>query len=300
MHPPKIAPKCRFPGDKNLMCNFNSGNGLSDPKSVSQDMKLILKVFEINKIWVKPFFFRPPSSLQPRNSFLVRTVSFFGGFFKERYQIAQEDPLLQTRHVPTCNVSETSPLYSPPLLLNRVQKRWHHKKTFFFFFFFFCISAFWITCFGGAWWNTSTAQIWFESVYGGPRYGQCKLAWFQTVTNQANFTPISTGLIRYSCGHILGHHEPIHDKFGVWGFFIMFYWNMVMKMLKCKNKKTKQNKTKQNKQTNKQKRKKIWWRHTSVRDFQFTHTTLRIIGKVGLLSAHLPWSEALERGEADE
>ena len=34
--------------------------------------------------------------------------------------------------------------------------------------------------------------------------------------------------------HILGHHEPIHVKFGVWGFFIIFYWNIVMKMLKCK------------------------------------------------------------------
>ena len=30
------------------------------------------------------------------------------------------------------------------------------------------------------------------------------------------------------------HHEPIHIKFGVWGFFIMFYWILVMKMLKCK------------------------------------------------------------------
>ena len=44
-------------------------------------------------------------------------------------------------------------------------------------------------------------------------------------------------LIRYSCGHISGHHEPIHVKLGVWGFFIMFYWNMVMKMLKCKKRK---------------------------------------------------------------
>ena len=43
------------------------------------------------------------------------------------------------------------------------------------------------------------------------------------------------GLIRYSCGHISGLHEPIHVKFGVWGFFIMFYRNIVMKMLKCKN-----------------------------------------------------------------
>ena len=42
------------------------------------------------------------------------------------------------------------------------------------------------------------------------------------------------GLIRYSCSHISGHHEPIHVKLGVWGFFIMFYWNIVMKMLKCK------------------------------------------------------------------
>ena len=50
-------------------------------------------------------------------------------------------------------------------------------------------------------------------------------------------TLISMGLIRYSCGHILGHHEPIHVKFGVWRFFITLYRNMVMKMLKCKKKK---------------------------------------------------------------
>ena len=47
-----------------------------------------------------------------------------------------------------------------------------------------------------------------------------------------------------SCGHILGHHEPIHVKFGVCWFFIMLYRNMVMKMLKCKQ--------------------FFWWRHTSV------------------------------------
>ena len=28
------------------------------------------------------------------------------------------------------------------------------------------------------------------------------------------FTLISMGLIRYSYGHILGHHAPIHVKFG--------------------------------------------------------------------------------------
>ena len=51
------------------------------------------------------------------------------------------------------------------------------------------------------------------------------------------FTLISMGLIRYSCGHFLDHHEPLHVKFGVWGFFILFYWKMVMKMLKCQKRK---------------------------------------------------------------
>ena len=37
------------------------------------------------------------------------------------------------------------------------------------------------------------------------------------------------GLIRYSCGHILGHHEPSPCKFGVWRFFIMLYRNMKKK-----------------------------------------------------------------------
>ena len=45
-------------------------------------------------------------------------------------------------------------------------------KNFFFFFFFYGISAFWIPCIGGALWKTSTAQIWWESVHGGPRYGR--------------------------------------------------------------------------------------------------------------------------------
>ena len=54
------------------------------------------------------------------------------------------------------------------------------------------------------------------------------------------FTLISMGLIRYACGHILGHHEPIHVKFGAWRFFVMLYRNMkkkIMKMLKCQKKK---------------------------------------------------------------
>ena len=31
-------------------------------------------------------------------------------------------------------------------------------------------------------------------------------------------------------------HEPIQVKFGLWEFFFMLCWNMVMKILKCKNK----------------------------------------------------------------
>ena len=58
--------------------------------------------------------------------------------------------------------------------------------------------------------------------------------------NQVNlhcFQSFSMGLIRYSYSHISGHHEPINVKFGVWGFFIMFYWkfgheNVQMQKLK--------------------------------------------------------------------
>ena len=56
-----------------------------------------------------------------------------------------------------------------------------------------------------------------------------------TKEEPGQFTLISMGLIRYSCGHILGRHEPIPTKFGVWRFFIMLYRNMrgkkIMKML---------------------------------------------------------------------
>ena len=53
------------------------------------------------------------------------------------------------------------------------------------------------------------------------------------------------GLIRYSCSHISGHHEPIHVKFGVWGLRSWTCWNA---------------------------KKKIWWRHTSV---LYMHSTLQ-------------------------
>ena len=45
------------------------------------------------------------------------------------------------------------------------------------------------------------------------------------------------GLIRYSCGHISGPHEPIPTQFGLWMFFIMLHRYMVSKILKSKKKK---------------------------------------------------------------
>ena len=52
------------------------------------------------------------------------------------------------------------------MYVKNIKKRWRHKKTD------FRISVFWIPCIGGAWWKTSTAQIGWESVHGGPRYGR--------------------------------------------------------------------------------------------------------------------------------
>ena len=111
MHPPKIDQKDCFSNNKNLNFNFNSGNGFIDPRSASQDIKLVLKGYKLIIIWGKPLFLRPNSSSPPRNRILARTVSFFDRFLQERYQITQEDILLQIRHVP--NVFETSPFLSP-------------------------------------------------------------------------------------------------------------------------------------------------------------------------------------------
>ena len=110
---------------------------------------------------------------------------------------------------------------------------------------FFCISAFWIPCIGGERGKTTTAQIWWESVHGAKEkiwpheylisHTEISINW--PGSKQLWTRPIYTdfnGLIRYSWGHISGHHEPIHVKFGVWRFFIMFYWNTVMKVLICK------------------------------------------------------------------
>ena len=55
---------------------------------------------------------------------------------------------------------------------------------------------------------------------------------------QAGTLPVChTTPIRYSCSHILGPHEPIPTKFGLWMFSITFHRYMVSKMLKCKKKK---------------------------------------------------------------
>ena len=98
----------------------------------------------------------------------------------------------------------------------RVQKRWRHKKLFLDF------SVL----------DTMYRWSMMKNIHSPNLVGIG--SWGQNSYEPGQFTLISMGLIRYSCSHISGHHEPIHVKFGVWGFFIMFYWNIVMKMLKCK------------------------------------------------------------------
>ena len=113
----------------------------------------------------------------------------------------------------------------------RVLKRWCHKKLFLHFSVLDTMSR-WsmmknilsLNLVGIGSWGP---EIWWhEYLLSLINWNQCKLAWFQTVMNQAKFTLISMGLIRYSCGHILDHHEQIHVKFGVGRFFIMLYRNM--------------------------------------------------------------------------
>ena len=47
---------------------------------------------------------------------------------------------------------------------------------------------------------------------------------FEHIWTRAIYT-VFNGLISYSCGHM----RPIYAKFDVWGFFIMFFWNMFIK-----------------------------------------------------------------------
>ena len=72
---------------------------------------------------------------------------------------------------------------------------------------------------------------------GLPNYSPTEITVIDLILNsyeRGQFTLISIRLIWYSCSHISGHHEPIHVKFSVRGLYIMFYWNIVLKMLKYK------------------------------------------------------------------
>ena len=121
----------------------------------------------------------------------------------------------------------------------RVQKRWRHKKLFFLDF------SVLDTMY---WWSMmkNMSPNWVGIGSWGPEIwpheylilAPLKSVYIGLAPNSyepGQFTLISMGLIRYS------YHAAIsratmnrHVKFGVWGFFIMFYWNIVMKMLKCK------------------------------------------------------------------
>ena len=60
MHPPKIDQKDCFSYNENLNCNFYSGNGFIDPRSIYQDLKLV-----IERLWTdynlrKTIFLKTP------------------------------------------------------------------------------------------------------------------------------------------------------------------------------------------------------------------------------------------------
>ena len=133
-------------------------------------------------------------------------------------------------------INNTSPEIFSLSVQNRVQKRWRHKKLFFAFQHFgYHVSVEHAKSIHspnlvgiGSW----GPEIWPHKYLISPieisvNWPGSRQLWTRPITL------ISMGLIRYSCGHISGHHEPIHVN-GDWWFFIMFYWNMVMKMLKCK------------------------------------------------------------------
>ena len=84
----------------------------------------------------------------------------------------------------------------------------------------------------GSWWP----KIWPHEYLISPI--EISVNWpVHNCLEPGQFTLISMGLRRYSCGHISGPHEPIPTKFGLWMFFIMLHRGMVSKMLKCKKKK---------------------------------------------------------------
>ena len=98
--------------------------------------------------------------------------------------------------------------------LHRVQKRWHHKKLFSHF-------------------SIDTMYRWsmMKNIHSPNLVGISSLG-PEIWPHEYLISPIE---IRYSCGHILG--PPWTNPCQIWCvrvFFIMFYWNMVMKMLKCK------------------------------------------------------------------
>ena len=75
----------------------------------------------------------------------------------------------------------------------------------------------------GSWWH----KIWPQEYLISPI--EISANWPGSI-----YTDFNGGLIRYSCSHISGPHEPVPTKFGLWMFVIMLHRYMVSKMLKCK------------------------------------------------------------------
>ena len=82
----------------------------------------------------------------------------------------------------------------------------------------------------GSWWP----EIWPHEYLISPieisvNWPGSKQLWTRPIFTDFN------GLIRYSCSHISGSHEPIPTKFGLWMFFIMLHRYIISKTLKCES-----------------------------------------------------------------
>ena len=115
-----------------------------------------------------------------------------------------------------------------------VQKRWCHKKMFLH-----------ISVLDIMYRSSMMKNIYSPNLVGISSQGPRDMAawipnqshWIGLVPNiyePGQFIVILMRLIRNSCSHISCPHEPIHVKYGLEGFFIMFYWNMGHENDECK------------------------------------------------------------------
>ena len=120
----KIDQKDCFSNNRNLNFNFDSENTCRfiDPRSIPGHKIGLERLWTVNNLR-KTILLTTPFSPHPQIvvlfCFVLLALShFLTNFFKEMYQITQEDILLQIRHVP--NVFETSPFLKCTVLFFKI------------------------------------------------------------------------------------------------------------------------------------------------------------------------------------